>query len=422
LTAAGRSGTLTVAGTTTSPATNVTVNGINAVLYSDATFAKDGFTLTNGNNSFTAIGKDNLGRQDTATITAFLPATVNYTYDPNGNLLSDGNRCFAYDDENELISVWVTNVWRSDFVYDGKRRRRMEQDYTWNVAPGAWNLTNEVHYVYDGNLVLQERDANNAPQVTYTRGKDLSGSLQGAGGIGGLLARTANPAQTSTYYHADGNGNITCLINSNQVVVARYLYDPFGNTLSASGSMADANLYRFSSKEYHPNSGLVYYLYRFYDPNLQRWLNRDPLGEFGFEVLGSKTGSKKKLPFSKISEFAKGPNLYIFVLNTPIDLIDTDGKDWWPPSKWPIWPKPKPTPPPAPPSKSVCLKCDEFRSKLNKPPEQRNSTWENDCQDFCLWYCNLPATPNPEACARSCNESCLKDEIPNVGCILETRH
>jgi hypothetical protein len=36
-----------------------------------------------------------------------------------------------------------------------------------------------------------------------------------------------------------------------------------------SGLFADANLYRFSSKEAHLNSGLVYYLCRYYDPNLQ---------------------------------------------------------------------------------------------------------------------------------------------------------
>jgi len=324
LTTAGRNGTLTVAGTTFSPATSVTVNGLNAALYHDATFAKDGFTLADGNNTFTAVGHDSQSRQDTATVTAFLPATVNYTYDPNGNLLSNGNRCFAYDDENQLISAWVTNVWRSDFAYDGKLRRRIEKDYSWSGS--AWTQTNEVHYVYDGNLVIQERDASNVPQVTYTRGNDLSGRLQGAGGIGGLLARTANPAQTSAYYHADANGNITCLIDSSQAVVARYLYDPFGNTLSASGSMADANLYRFSSKEYHPNSGLVYYLYRFYDPNLQRWLNRDPLDELGFESIQHRLYLKvsKRLQTVRMGESRMG---YIFCMNTPLVSYDPLGLD-----------------------------------------------------------------------------------------------
>ena len=70
----------------------------------------------------------------------------------------------------------------------------------------------------------------------------------------------------TAYYHADGNGNITCLINANQTIVAHYLYDPYGNILSQSGPLADANLYRFSSKEFHAASGLVYYLYRLLRP------------------------------------------------------------------------------------------------------------------------------------------------------------
>jgi RHS repeat-associated protein len=64
-------------------------------------------------------------------------------------------------------------------------------------------------------------------------------------------------------------------------MAASYRYDAYGNTVTASGSLAGANVYRFSSKEFLVNSGLSYYGYRFYDPNLQRWLNRDPIGEEG---------------------------------------------------------------------------------------------------------------------------------------------
>src|SRR5206468_3124911 len=90
LSSAGRSGTLTVAGTTTSAATNVTVNGSAANRYNDNTFALAGFTVTNGNNSFSAIAQDSYNRKDTNTVTVNLPATVSCTYDFNGNLTSDG--------------------------------------------------------------------------------------------------------------------------------------------------------------------------------------------------------------------------------------------------------------------------------------------------------------------------------------------
>ena len=169
-------------------------------------------------------------------------------------------------------------------------------------------MTNAViRYLYDGNLVLQERDANNTPTVTYTRGRDLSGSLEGAGGIGGMLARTdhaqlqVQPSAAHAYYHCDGNGNVTALIGTNQLLVAQYLYDPFGNLLAMSGPVAELNLYRFSSKEFHLNSGLVYYLHRYYEPTLQRWPNRDPLEEEG------------------------GINLYSYVGNNPVNAIDPLG-------------------------------------------------------------------------------------------------
>jgi RHS repeat-associated protein len=156
-------------------------------------------------------------------------------------------------------------------------------------------------------LVLQERDQNNIPQVTYTRGVDLSGGLQRAGGIGGLLARTEPLAFSlqPSYFHADAVGNITALIDTNQTVDARYHYDPYGNLLGLSGSMAEANLYRFSSKEFHPNSGLYYYGYRLYAPGLQRWVNRDPIGEFG------------------------GCNLYCYVRNRPLQFFDPFGFSWY---------------------------------------------------------------------------------------------
>ena len=118
-----------------------------------------------------------------------------------------------------------------------------------------------MEYIYDGKRVIQERIGGNTPQVSYTRGTDLSGSLEGAGGIGGLLARSSGYSSgnwtSHAYYHADGNGNITCLMDTNQSVVASYRYDPFGNTISQSGSLADANVYRFSSKEIHANSADV---------------------------------------------------------------------------------------------------------------------------------------------------------------------
>jgi RHS repeat-associated protein len=354
LTTVSASGTLTVAGTTISSATNVTVaaNGgsaVAAIRYADATFARTNVTLVNGTNTFTAMGQDSLGRSDSNTVVAYLPTSVTLAYDSNGNLRTNGTRLYDYDDENQLISTWVIGASSNSFAYDGKLRLRISRDYEWRN--GGWVLTNEVRRVYDHNLVIQERNEFNIPVKTYTRGKDMSGKRAGAGGVGGLLAMTQQAASgwQHLYYHADGNGNVAALLGATQNVVARYLYDPFGNTLSAIGPMADVNLYRFSSKEWLPASGLVYYLYRIYDPNVQRWLNRDPIEERG------------------------GRNLYRFAINRPSDVVDKFGLLVAPPLVVPplvvafvvgeigvciiegtsciFWPEPSPDPLPLPPKR-----------------------------------------------------------------------
>jgi len=305
LSTATRSGTMTVAGLVTRPATNATVNGQGTVLYADQTYASSsGLTLTNnGTNTFTVIAQSATGLLATNTLNSYLPTTFNFAYDANGNLTNDGVRAFYYDAECQLTNITVAGAWRSEFLYDGLNRRRIRKEYTWNA--GAWLQTNETRYMYDGLLVLQERDSNNIPVLTYTRGPDLSGTLQGAGGIGGLLAlsdqRASATAPTNYYYHADGSGNITALLNSKNEVVARFLYDPFGNLLAMSGPMAPLNRLGFSSKERHTQSGLILYEFRPYDPNLQRWLNQDPIGEAG------------------------GINLYRFVGNDGINFIDPLG-------------------------------------------------------------------------------------------------
>ena len=300
LTTITNAGTLTVAGTTTVPATNVTVNGLTANRYADATFAKDGFTITNGNNTFTAIGWDNTGYSVTSTVTVNLLATNSFVYDLNGNLTSDGQRGLDYDDENELMRVTATNNFKKEYMYDGLERLRIRKEYAWSGS--SWTETNEIRYVYDGDVVIQQRDANNTPTLTFTRGVDLSGSLQDAGSIGGLLAMTESSG-ASSYYHNDGNGNVTMLINAGQLVVAKYEYDPFGNPLSTSGPMAFVNPYWYSSQIYDPDARLSHYRFRVYVPEMQRWLNRDPLEEDG------------------------GINLFQFVDNNPIKEIDPSGED-----------------------------------------------------------------------------------------------
>jgi RHS repeat-associated protein len=75
----------------------------------------------------------------------------------------------------------------------------------------------------------------------------------------------------------------------------------FGKLIRQWGSMANANEMQFSSMPRDNRSSLSFYPFRAYEPNFQRWLNQDPIQEWG-----------------RI-------NLYRFNLNNPLSLIDPLG-------------------------------------------------------------------------------------------------
>src|SRR5262249_38273035 len=120
----------------------------------------------------------------------------------------------VYNDENQLTRYFhylnnpitiAAGDTRTDFIYDGlgRLRKRIEWVVSCSAGQGAvqggaapnsgggggggnnctWGEVSETWYVYDGMRVIQERDSNNVPTVSYTRGNDLSMSLEGAGGI-----------------------------------------------------------------------------------------------------------------------------------------------------------------------------------------------------------------------------------------------
>ena len=104
---------------------------------------------------------------------------------------------------------------------------------------------------------------------------------------------------------------------------------PFGEVIRATGLMAKANPFRFSTKYQDDETDLLYYGYRYYNLSTGRWLSRDPIVEWG------------------------GVNLYGFVLEDPIDFLDLLGIQDKPPIPNPViprnWPAPGPGQPPLPP-------------------------------------------------------------------------
>ena len=113
----------------------------------------------------------------------------------------------------------------------------------------------ETKYIWDGYNIIAELSSGTTNYNVW--GLDLSGTMQGAGGVGGLLCVVQNGED---YYPCfDGNGNVTEYVDSDGTVVAHYEYDPFGGITVASESKADDFTHRFSTKPWDGDTGLVEY-------------------------------------------------------------------------------------------------------------------------------------------------------------------
>jgi RHS repeat-associated protein len=215
-------------------------------------------------------------------------------HDADGNTTLINGHYLLYDPENRLfayifgINNSTTGTLRSAYVYDylGRRVKKMGQECRekdMGIGFFTYWHTNEVTtFVYDGWNLVHERLAltnGTTQEVSYFWGKDLSGSMQGAGGVGGLLAASIDGAFYFPCY--DNNGNITAYIDEGGAVVAYRQYDAFGNTIAKGGAMIDVLHFWYSTKYLDHDTGLYYYGYRYYSPMLQRWINRDPIEEEG---------------------------------------------------------------------------------------------------------------------------------------------
>ncbi|MEM8895540.1 MAG: RHS repeat-associated core domain-containing protein, partial [Bacteroidota bacterium] len=235
---------------------------------------------------------------------------VLFGYDEDGNLLADKDRKYFYNGENRLISseplVPALGDKRVDFLYDYQGRRIQKTVSTFNGS--TWDLHTDQGFIYDGwNLIATVDKANEDTLIkSYTWGLDLSATIHGAGGVGGLLSsRDLIAGSGSHFFFYDANGNVSDLIDNTGAITAHYEYSPFGQIKLQTGSYASENAFRFSTKYKDDETRLLYYGFRYYDSVAGMWMSRDPIGEDG------------------------GFNLYGLVGNEVISAIDLLGLDYF---------------------------------------------------------------------------------------------
>lgn len=224
------------------------------------------------------------------------------TYDADGNQTkiqtSTGEWEAAYNALNQAVS-FTQGGRRIECVYDYLNRRVEKSVYEGEA------LMSRKRFIYQGYLQIAELDAADASESAepVLRKTYLWDPLEPVATR--ILAMSVFD-ETGTYvedlyYTHDALKNTTALFGIKAGRRALYEYGPYGNVLKMEGNAGGLNPFRFSSEYADDELGLVYYNYRYYNPQDGRWISRDPVDE------------------------QSGWNLYIFVKNNTCLYFDTLG-------------------------------------------------------------------------------------------------
>jgi RHS repeat-associated protein len=362
---------------------NVLVSGVGHTL--DAMGRRTSATYEDGNGQ--AYAYDPAGQVTHGKVNISSPATANptqspthaYTYDPAGNrnssLAFGQNTSYSANSVNEYTSINGGGFQVPNPTYDDNgnaltlpRPNGTSQSLTWDIhnrlrsASSILDPQSTISYTYDplGRLVwtrtttpgetavdevwswsgwtLLTREvlqgSNTLDTFRYTWGPDLSGSLEGAGGVGGLLSIEHAAGNSSTWdirhVHYDANGNVIALTNSTGNISARYRYSPFGELISSQdldgSGWNERNLHRFSTKPELAGAGLLYYGYRWYDPGTGRWPSRDPIEEVGGMNMYGFVGNNGILKYDYLGKITWEEHLRN--LGESLEKLNADRKRW----------------------------------------------------------------------------------------------
>ena len=206
------------------------------------------------------------------------------TYDLNGNCTSDGTRTYEWDAANRMVKI-TQGTHETEMTYDGLGRRVRI------VEKENGTVVSDKRFVWAHVELVEERDGSGANVVKRF-------SPQGVQIVSG-------PNAGNYFWTRDHLGSVREMTDNSGSVRARYDYSPYGVRTKVSGDLeAD---FGFTGHYIHQPSDLALALYRVYDPELGRWLSREP---FPIRPL---------------------VNEYNYSFNDPVNRTDPDGL--WPTGK-----------------------------------------------------------------------------------------
>lgn len=273
-------GQLRIIGHTTEPA-DITINGNPSTPTQDSsnTYSAS-IPATTGTSTIQVTATDYDTTPTTKTKTWQLnllgpSSTPNYSFNVNGNRVSDEKASYRYDAENRLTKIVYPSGEADVYSYD-HLSRRLNKKYA--TSFGA--TTTLATYVWNGSHLAETRDSTGTTILTryYAMGEE-----QGT---------------TKLHHLTDHLGSVTHLIDTTGTTRAAYTYSPFGERTKTASPLDTAIGY--TSHHHHP-TGLIFTQFRAYDPYSHQWLTQDPIGEAG------------------------GMNLYEYVLGNPVNYWDPLG-------------------------------------------------------------------------------------------------
>jgi RHS repeat-associated protein len=172
---------------------------------------------------------------------------VAYTYDDNGNLLSDGANEYTYDPANRLTAVTSGQSTVTSYQYNGLGDRLSQ---------------NGVNYTLDLNTGLTQVLSDETTTYTY--------------GLGRISQQSGN---TPEYFLGDALGSVRQLTSQSGQVTYAQSYDPYGVVTQSSGSSHTD--FGFTGESYDSYIKLIYLRSRIYSPVTGRFTSKDSwLGDY----------------------------------------------------------------------------------------------------------------------------------------------
>jgi len=227
--------------------------------------------------------------------------SISYTYDENGNTLSQtdatnaaNTRSYVYDTDNRLTEVHdASNAIVATYRYDPFGRRVSK---TLNNG----SQSNTTYYFYSAEGLIAEADSNG--QLTKSYGYAPGSTFTTNPLWMKVPASGTQTAATYYTYQNDHLGTPMKLLNQSGVTVWSATYDAFGRATVDPASTVSNN-FRYPGQYYDAETGLHYNWNRYYDPATGRYSTSDPIGLWG------------------------GINTYTYVFSNPLKWTDAMGLD-----------------------------------------------------------------------------------------------